>query len=83
MVALRAPLTLGFPRQEHWIGLPFPSPGDLLNPGVEPKGPALPVDSLPPSHLGSPKDRVSIVIVLVISLINLILDLHDFLTVVL
>jgi len=32
---------LGFPRQEYWSGLPFPSPEDLLNPGIEPVSPAL------------------------------------------
>ena len=32
---------MGFPKQEYWTGLPFPSPGDLLNPGIEPASPAL------------------------------------------
>jgi len=36
-----APLSMGFPRQEGWNGLPFPSPGDLPNPGIEPASPAL------------------------------------------
>ena len=36
-----APLSMGFPRQEYWGGLPFPSPGDHLNPGIEPMSPAL------------------------------------------
>ena len=35
-VACQAPLFMGFPRQEYWSGLPFPSPGDLSNPGIEP-----------------------------------------------
>ena len=35
-VAGQAPLFMGFSRQEYWTGLPFPSPGDLLNPGMEP-----------------------------------------------
>ena len=35
-VAHQTPLSMGFPRQEYWSGLPFPSPGDLLNPGIEP-----------------------------------------------
>ena len=35
-VAHQAPLSMGFPRQEHWSGLPFPSPGDLPDPGIEP-----------------------------------------------
>jgi len=33
--ACQAPLSMGFPRQEYWSGLPFPSPGDLPNPGIE------------------------------------------------
>ena len=45
---------MGFPRQECWSGLPFPSPGDLPNPGIETASPAVQVDSLPLSHLGSP-----------------------------
>ena len=39
--AHQAPLSMGFPRREYWSGLPFPSPGDLPNPGIEPKYPAL------------------------------------------
>ena len=35
-VARQAPLSMGFTRQEYWSGLPFPSPGDLPNPGIEP-----------------------------------------------
>ena len=35
-VSLQAPLSMGFSRQEYWIGLPFPSPGDLLDPGIKP-----------------------------------------------
>ena len=40
-VARQAPLSMGFPRQEYWSGLPFPPPGDLPDPGLEPKSPAL------------------------------------------
>ena len=40
-VAHQAPLCMGFPRQEYWSGLPFPSPGDLPDPGIQPKSPAL------------------------------------------
>ena len=39
-VALQAPLSMGFPRQEYWSGLPFPSPGDLPDPGIKPVFPA-------------------------------------------
>ena len=46
-VAYQAPLSMGFPRQEYWSGLAFSSPGDLLNPGIEPGSPALPTDALP------------------------------------
>ena len=40
-VARQAPLSMGFPRQEYWSGLPFPSPGDLPDPGMEPRSPTL------------------------------------------
>ena len=46
-VAYQAPLSMEFSRQEYWSGLPFPSPRDLLNPGIEPRSPALQADSLP------------------------------------
>ena len=49
--ACQAPLSVGFSKQEHWGGLPFPSPGDLPDPGTEPTSPVLHVDSLPLSHL--------------------------------
>ena len=52
--AHQASLSIGFSRQEYWSGLPFPSPGDLPDPGVEHKPPALQVNSLSLSHLGSP-----------------------------
>ena len=45
---------MGFPRQEHWSGLPFPSPGDLPNPGIKLESPALQVDSLPSEPPGKP-----------------------------
>ena len=47
----------GFFRQEYWSGLPFPSPGDLPNPGIEPRSPTLRVDSLPSEPLGKPKHK--------------------------
>ena len=49
----QAPLSMGFPRQECWSGLPFPFPGDLSDPGIEPMSPAFQVDALPLSHQGS------------------------------
>ena len=51
-VAYQAPRSMGFSRQEYRSGLPFPSPGDLPNPGIEPGSPALQVDSLPTELLG-------------------------------
>ena len=45
-VAHQAPPSMGFSRQEYWSGLPFPSPGDLPNPGIEPRSPALQSDAL-------------------------------------
>ena len=46
-IACQAHLSMVFSRQEYWNGLPIPSPGDLLNPGIEPRSPALQADSLP------------------------------------
>ena len=51
-VAYQAPPSMGFFRQEHWSGLSFPSPGDLPNPGIEPRSPTLQVDSLPAEPQG-------------------------------
>ena len=55
-VAHQAPLSMVFPRQEHWSELPFPLPGILPNSGIDPRSlasPALQVDSLPLSQQGS------------------------------
>ena len=52
-VAHQAPLSMGFPRQEYWSGLPFPSPGDLPDPRIK-LALDWQVDSLPLSHLRSP-----------------------------
>ena len=46
-VAHQAPPSVGFSRQEYWSGLPFPSAGDLPDPGIEPASPTLQADSLP------------------------------------
>ena len=46
-VVRQAPLSMGFSMQEYWSGVPFPSPEDPTNPGIEPGSPALPADSLP------------------------------------
>ena len=55
-VALQAPLSMGFSRQEYWSGLPFPSPGDLPDAGIEPVSPvspALQADFLPAEPSGN------------------------------
>ena len=54
-VAHQAPLSMECSRQACWSGLPFPSPGDLPEPGIEPGSPALKVDSLLSEPLGEPK----------------------------
>ena len=46
-VAHQGPPSMGFSRQGYWSGLPFPFPGDLLDPGIEPRSPALQADTLP------------------------------------
>ena len=55
-VAYHVPLSMGFPGQEYWSGLPFPSPGDLPDPGIEPRSPVLQMDSLPSEPPGKPID---------------------------
>ena len=53
-IACKAPLSMGFSRQEHWSGLPFPSPGDLRELGIEPRSPTLQADSVPSEPPGKP-----------------------------
>ena len=53
-VAHQAPPSIGFSRQEYWSGLPFPSPGDLPNPGIEPRSPAWQADALTSEPPGKP-----------------------------
>ena len=53
-VAHQAPQSVGFSRQEYWSGLPFPSPGDLPNPGIEPRSPTLQADALTSEPPGKP-----------------------------
>ena len=53
-VAQQAPQSMGFPRQEYWSGLPFPPPGDVPDPGIEPASPvspALQAESSPPEQV--------------------------------
>ena len=53
-VAYQTPLSTEFSRQEYWSGLPFPSSGDLPNPGIKPRSPALQVDALLSEPPGNP-----------------------------
>ena len=57
-IAHQAPLSMGFSRQEYWSGLPFPSPGDLPNPGIEPRPPTLQADVLTSEPPGKPINNV-------------------------
>ena len=50
-------MSVGFPRQEYWSGLPCPPPGDLPNLGIKPRSPALQADSLPAETQGKPKNN--------------------------
>ena len=59
-VAHQGPPSMEFSRQEYWSGLPFPSPGDLPNPGTEPGSPALRADALPSEPPGNPLIPVSV-----------------------
>ena len=52
-VTHQAPPSMEFSRQEYWSALPFPSPGDLPDPGIEPGSPALQADALPSEPQGS------------------------------
>ena len=57
-VAYQSPPSMGFSRQEYCSGFPFPSPGDLPNPGIKPRSPALQADALPSDaflYQGSPR----------------------------
>ena len=53
-VAYQVPPSMGFSRQEYWSGLPFPSPGDLPDPGIEPGSPTLEADALTSEPQGRP-----------------------------
>ena len=55
-VAYQASLSMGFSRHEYWSGLPFPSPGDLPDPGIEPRCPALEAEALTSEPSGKPGD---------------------------
>ena len=56
-VAHQASPAVGFSRQEYWSGLPFPSPGDLPDPGIKPRVPALEADALTSEPPGKPESE--------------------------
>ena len=58
-IAWQAPLSMGFSRQEYWSGLPFPSPGDLPKPGIEPESPTLQADTLSSEPPGKPSFKLN------------------------
>ena len=60
IVACQAPPSVGFSSQEYWSALPFPSPGDLPDPGIEPRSPPLQADSLPSEPPGKPQVKPQI-----------------------
>ena len=79
-VAYQAPPSMGFSRQEYWSGLPFPSPGDLPDPGIEPRSPALEADALTSEPPGKAWDNLNMCIisaVLIASVVSYSLGLMD------
>ena len=63
-VAHQAPPSMGFSRQEYWSGLPFPSPGDLPDPGIEPRSPTLQADALTSAPPGKPNISYFLLLIL-------------------
>ena len=61
-VAYQAPLSMGFSRQEYWSGLPFPSPEDRPDPGIEPRSPALEADALTSEPPGKPMTNLDCIL---------------------
>ena len=59
-LAYQAPQSMGFSRQVYWNGLTFPSPGDLPNPGIKPRSPALQADALQSEPPGKPLKKVKV-----------------------
>ena len=57
-VAHQAPVSMGFSREEYWKGVPFTPPGDLPNPGIEPRAPSLQAHSLAAEPQGKPSTRI-------------------------
>ena len=67
----QAPLSLGFSRQEHWSGLPFPSPGDLLDPGIKPRSPTLQAYSLLSEPSSNPPFTLPYTVMRYLTLLNI------------
>ena len=61
-IAHQAALSMGLSRQAHWSGLPFPSPGDLPDPGIKPKSPALAGGFFTTEPPGKPRIDVAAVV---------------------
>ena len=59
-VAHQDPLSMEFSSQEYWSGLPFPSPGDLFDPGIDSVSPSLQADSFPSEPSGKPKRKLAL-----------------------
>ena len=60
-IACQSPLSMGFPRQEYWSGLPFPSLGYLPNPGIEPASPELIADPFTTEPPGKPNTKGALI----------------------
>ena len=70
-VAHQTPPSMGFSRQEYWSGLPFPSPGDLPDAGIEPGSPALEADALISEPPGKPpREAIKMLSTLTLKLIG-------------
>ena len=68
---------MGFSKQEYWSGLPFPSPGDLPDPGIEPGSPAPQADALPSGPPGKPKYLHSIYSTAHVTVVTLKMLIHE------
>ena len=77
--AARLLCPVGFFRQEHWSGLPCPPPGDLPNPGIELRSPALQADSLPSEPPGKPIDYFTYIISKSVNTVSISIYLSNFL----
>ena len=74
-IAHQALLSLEFSRQEYWNGYPFPSPGDFLDPGIEPGYPALQADSLSSEPPGKSASTWRLILVFVVECVCLMMSL--------